>query len=132
MRYLIIFLVFVLPAYAVPDQQLSPDAFEQYVTGKTLYYGEPGARPYGAEEYLPGRRVRWSFLNGECIEGQWFVDMDLICFVYEDNPEPQCWSFYKDGGGIVAMFENDPNSTTLYELQNASEPLRCLGPDVGV
>ncbi|WP_237072687.1 hypothetical protein [Pseudaestuariivita rosea] len=111
---------------------MSPQEFEEYVTGKTIFYGEVGLPPYGAEEYLSDRRVRWSFLNGECSEGYWYVDAELICFVYEDNPNPQCWSFYQEQDGIVAVFENDPDSTKLYELKQADQPMMCAGPEVGV
>ena len=48
-------------------EPLSAEAFEAYTTGKTLTYATRGAStPYGVEEYLPGRRVVWSFVGGEC------------------------------------------------------------------
>ena len=118
-----------LPALAA--EPMSPEAFEAYVTGKTLHYGDGGA-PYGAEEYLSDRRVRWSFLDGKCKDGRWYDDLDLICFVYEDTPEPQCWSFYLEAQGLRAQYENDPGSTTLYEVGEAEEPMLCLGPEIGV
>ena len=55
-----------------------------------------------------------------------------ICFVYEDNPVPQCWSFYRAESGLRAVFENDPQATTLYEAQQDEEPMICQGPDLGV
>lgn len=122
-------LFLVLPAQA--DSPLSAEAFDSYSLGKTLYFGL-GGTPYGAEEYLPNRRVRWSFLDGNCKEGEWYEDGEMICFVYEDNPDPQCWTFTKGGRGLVATFENDPASTTLYEVEKSAEPMLCLGPDVGV
>lgn len=118
-----------LPAMAA--EPLSASEFESYVTGKTLYYGESG-QSYGVEEYLPDRQVRWSFLDGKCKDGFWYEDAGQICFVYEDNPDPQCWSFFREGGGLRAVFENDPASTTLYEAQQDDEPMLCYGPDVGV
>lgn len=118
-----------LPAMAA--EPMSASDFEDYVTGKTLYYGESG-QTYGVEEYLPDRQVRWSFLDGKCKDGFWYEDAGQICFVYEDNPDPQCWSFYDEGGGLSAVFENDPQSTTLYEAQKDDEPMLCHGPDVGV
>lgn len=105
--------------------------FEAYVTGKTLYFGQ-GGEAYGVEEYLEDRRVRWSFLDGQCKDGIWYEEQDMICFVYEDNPTPQCWSFFKEANGLRAIFENDPNATTLYEAQQNDEPMLCLGPEVGV
>ncbi|MBN7787364.1 hypothetical protein JYP51_20740 [Ponticoccus gilvus] len=118
-----------LPAMAA--EPMSASDFESYVTGKTLYYGESG-QSYGVEEYLPDRQVRWSFLDGQCKDGFWYEDAGQICFVYEDNPDPQCWSFYREGGSLRAVFENDPTSTTLYEAQQDDKPMLCYGPDVGV
>ena len=121
--------ILALPLHA--GEPLSPEAFEAYSTGKTLYYGT-GGQPYGVEEYLENRRVRWSFLDGQCKAGRWYEDLDLICFVYEDNPMPQCWSFYLEGGALVAHFENEPSDVPYYEVGEADEPMLCLGPEIGV
>ena len=87
---------------------------------------------YGAETYFEGRRVRWSFLDGDCTEGEWYVAADLICFVYEDIPNHQCWKFYLRGGQLMARFENDPLASEVYSTHERADPLICLGPDVGV
>lgn len=118
-----------LPALAA--EALNATQFESYVLGKTLYFGQAG-QSYGVEEYLPDRKVRWSFLDGKCKDGFWYEQADQICFVYEDTPDPQCWSFYQEGSGLRAVFENDPANTVLYEAQQNDEPMLCLGPDVGV
>lgn len=112
-------------------EPMSGSEFEAYVTGKTLYFGQNG-EAYGVEEYLDNRRVRWSFLDGQCKDGVWYEDQGMICFVYEDNPNPQCWTFFEEGSGLRAVFENDPDATTLYEAQQSDEPMVCLGPEIGV
>lgn len=112
-------------------EQMSAAEFEAYVTGKTLFYSE-GGEAYGAEVYLPNRRVRWSFLDGECKDGYWYEADALICFKYEDRPDPQCWSFELGPAGLVATFENEPSNSALYEATNVGEELLCLGPKVGV
>ena len=111
--------------------EMSAAEFEAYTQGKTLYYGQSG-EPYGAEVYHEDRRVQWSFLDGRCKEGRWYEAGGLICFVYEDNPTPQCWSFTESTSGLVARFENDPTQIELYEAQEQNDPLLCLGPEVGV
>ena len=107
--------------------------FESYANGRTFYYGADGAA-YGVEEYLSDRRVRWSFLDGDCKEGHWYEASDgLICFVYDETPDaPQCWSFYQGPRGLIARFENNPSSTELYEVDASDEPMMCTGPEVGV
>ncbi|MGI3170688.1 hypothetical protein ACRARG_16175 [Pseudooceanicola sp. C21-150M6] len=120
-----------LPALA--RDAMTAEEFDSYSRGKTFYYGAMG-QPYGVEEYFDGRRVRWSFLDGKCADGTWYESNGMICFEYETDPDPgpQCWKFYHETGGLVAEFEGDPNQTVLYQVQDADEPMMCLGPEVGV
>ena len=101
------------------------------VTGKTFAYSTGGAA-YGAEEYFDDRRVRWTFLDGYCQDGEWYVSNDQICFTYEEIEAPQCWQFYMRGGRLMARYENNPISTEIYETSRKNEPLLCLGPKIGV
>lgn len=118
----------VAPAWA---DKMTAEEFEAYTTGKTLFYGERG-QPYGAEKYLPGRRVQWSFLDGDCKDGVWYPQDEAICFVYEDAPEPQCWTFQATPRGLVAEFLGEVGVTELYEAQDVGQEMLCLGPEVGV
>jgi hypothetical protein len=120
-----------LSTQASAQSSMSAEEFDAYTRGKTFFYGSLGA-PYGAEEYLPNRRVIWTFLDGRCQEGEWYEEDDMICFVYENQVDPQCWSFQRSGGGLIAQFENDPAQTQLYEVEQSDEPLMCLGPEIGV
>lgn len=125
--------VLALPAYAAPsaaEQPMSAAEFETYATGKTLYYATGGAA-YGAEQYLAGRRVIWTFLDGNCTEGVWYEAAGQICFLYQHDPDPQCWSFFEGGRGLTARFENDPAQAELIEVEQSREPLICTGPQVG-
>lgn len=131
MRYVLILLTALSSATAAVAEPMTATEFEAYVTGKTLYYGRAGA-PYGAEIYRENRRVTWSFLDGECKDGYWYNEGRDICFVYEDRPEPQCWTFERGTGGLIASFENDPASEELYEAQDVGEEMICLGPKIGV
>ncbi len=110
---------------------MGAEAFEAYTEGRTLTFSADG-QPYGAEEYRADRRVRWSFLDGECREGRWYPEGDLICFVYEDFGGPRCWTFWREDGGLRARFAGDPEGSILYETAASDEPLECLGPEVGV
>lgn len=131
MRYVIAFLAFGLFALPAAAEPMSAAEFEAYVTGRTLYYGNQGSA-YGAEIYHENRRVTWSFLDGECKEGYWYAEGANICFIYEDRPEPQCWTFEKTGNGLRATFTNDPNTTELYEAQDVGREFVCYGPKIGV
>lgn len=116
------------PVFAEP---MTAAEFEAYVTGKTLYYGRSG-EAYGAEIYHENRRVTWSFLDGECKDGYWYSEGRNICFIYDDRPEPQCWTFERGARGLIARFENNPESRALYEAEDLGEEMVCLGPRIGV
>jgi hypothetical protein len=124
-------LAMLLAGPALSETPMSASEFEAYTTGKTLYFSSRG-RDYGVEEYKPNRRVTWSFLDGECQEGSWYPQGEMICFVYEAYPDPQCWTFFRRGAGLMARFENDPTATTLFETRTSEEPMMCLGPKIGV
>lgn len=123
------FILLAAPLLAQPP--MTAQEFDEYTRGKTLFYGESGVA-YGAEEYLDNRRVIWSFLDGECKTGEWYEQEDQICFIYENNPDPQCWTFHKEGGRLIARFQNSPGMTELYEAGDSGEEMICLGPRIGV
>lgn len=111
---------------------MTADEFETYVTGRTLTFGLEGM-PYGIEEFRPGRRTTWAFIGDECREGRWFDRDEQICFVYDDRPDVEhCWIFWREDSGLRARFMNGESSTELYEVQRATRPLICPGPEVGV
>lgn len=105
--------------------------FETYATGKTLTYSVDG-EVYGAEQYLPNRRVIWAFKGNVCADGVWYEEAGLICFAYENDPDPQCWNFYADTTGLRAEFSGDAAGSPLSEVDQSPLPLNCAGPDVGV
>ena len=113
------------------ETAMSADEFEAYTNGQTLYYSQNGS-VYGAESYFEGARVRWSFLDGNCLFGTWQQREDMICFEYGPDVDIQCWRFFKDGGGLIAKFYDDELNAPLYEARRAPTPLKCPGPEVGV
>lgn len=130
---LLIPLIVILPCLAHAQEPMDGAAFDAFTRGKTFYYGS-GGEPYGAEDYLDDRRVRWSFLDGQCKDGYWYDTPEReICFVYDDRPDaPQCWSFFNQDGKLVARFENAPESTILYQIEKSDKPMLCYGPKIGV
>ncbi len=128
------FLAVTLLSVAVPASAQSPmgaSEFEAFTRDRTLFFYSEGLA-YGVERYRDDRRVTWSFLDGECKEGHWYQQGRFICFVYDQEPDPQCWTFYDDGDKLRALFEDTPGSTELYQAGEADEPMLCVGPDIGV
>ena len=121
----------VMPGLAHAETAMTANEFDAYVTGKTLTYSQFG-ETYGVEEYLPDRKVRWAFTEDECQYGSYYEKDGLICFVYEYDPEPHCWSFWQDGTGLRALSVTDAPGSELSEVAQTDTPLSCAGPDVGV
>jgi hypothetical protein len=121
-----------LPTMAAePSVPMTGAEFEAYTTGKTLTFSQLG-EVYGAEQYLPGRKVRWAFKGDICRDGSWYQEANLICFVYEYDPTPQCWNFWRREGRLTGLFVGDGAGTELSEVAQSPDPLPCAGPEVGV
>ena len=116
-------------ASAAADTPMTGAEFQSYAEGKTLVF-RSGGQPYGAEEYLSNQRVRWAFMEDDCMEGRWYQSGEEICFEYEGEVGAQCWRFYKSGSGLRAIFSGN-SGTELFEASQSDQPLLCLGPDVG-
>jgi hypothetical protein len=116
---------------ALAETPVTPEGFEAHVTGQTITYQQAG-QIFGIEEYLANRAVRWSVAPGLCQYGIWYPDGDEICFVYEDDPTPSCWTFWLRDGALVALFAGDIPGNELYETDRNTQGLDCPGPDVGV
>lgn len=107
-------------------------AFEALTAGRTLHFSRDG-RPFGAEQFLPGRRTIWRFEGDLCQYGRWWPEGAAICFAYEADPSPICWDFRNQGGGPVAemLEEGAPSGFRLTLDRVETAPLPCLGPEVG-
>lgn len=113
-----------------PGKPMTPDEFSAYATGHTLAYAADGA-VWGQEQYLPDRSVMWAFTGQECQFGQWYPEGNAVCFIYEGDPEPKCWSFYLGPNGLIAELLGEGGFTPLSEVGQSSQPLECQGPQVG-
>lgn len=113
------------------DAPMTAAEFEAYATGKTLSYAQ-GGTVWGSEQYLPGRKVVWAFTEDDCQYGHWYAEAGNICFVYDNDPEPQCWRFFREETGLRALFLDGDGGTLLSEVGQSGEPLNCPGPDLGV
>jgi hypothetical protein len=120
-----------LASAASAQTPLTAEEFEAHVTGKTITYRQMG-NLFGIEQYLDGRKVRWSVAPGECRYGSWYPEDNSICFVYEYDPTPHCWTFWMEGGALVALSDSGIPGPELHEADRSDTPLNCPGPDVGV
>lgn len=127
-RGLLILLLLAGPALA--DEPLSADAFDALTLGRTMSWAEFG-QVYGVEQYLPGRRVRWSALGEDCTLGHWYPQGSLICFQYENDPAPDCWEMTEAGAGLLARYAGSAAAAAPVVVEEFTRPMACFGPEVG-
>jgi hypothetical protein len=116
------------PAWAEPP--LTAEAFDALSLGRTLTWAEFG-QVYGVEQYLPDRRVRWTVLGDDCKSGHWYQEGRMICFQYEDEPAPDCWTITLGPQGMIARFATNPPDAEPVVVVETTEPMACFGPEVG-
>jgi hypothetical protein len=121
----------LLATAAQAETPVTASEFDALVTGKTMDYYEFGDA-FGREEYLPGRRVRWAFTADVCKFGTWYEDDSRICFLYDGDPDPKCWTYWLRGGQLIASHVDDTADMPPRDVVETDEPLLCAGPDVGV
>jgi hypothetical protein len=123
-KALILALTLATPALG---QVLDGDGFDTYVSGKTLTFAQPDGTPFGAEAYGNDRSVTWSSTQNLCQTGRWFDRGGLICFTYDTDPEPKCWTVTRTERGLRAQ---STTGTVLLEASEAPVPLVCPGPEL--
>lgn len=129
MRILLALILLATPTLA--QTPMTAEEFDAFVTGKTMDYIAQG-QVYGREVYLPGRKVRWAFTADECKSGTWYGDGPHICFLYDGDPEPKCWTLWPEGDGLAASYITDTPDIPPRQVLETDQPLACEGPDVGV
>lgn len=106
------------------DLPLTAEAFEAIVEGKTFdTYGTDGI--YGVETFLPGRRAVWRDAE-ECKHGTWRAEGEMICFDYENTPQPHCWTYHDRGGWMMAWYEGDRTEAPI-TLKPSNDFVTCEG-----
>ncbi|MGL4236268.1 hypothetical protein [Tabrizicola sp.] len=126
-----LFLLALQACPALAETPMTAEEFDAFVTGKTMDFADNGV-VFGTEEYLPGRRVRWAFTGDLCEFGSWYEDNGYICFVYDSYPGQHCWTVWRDGDQLATLPAGDSPDATPMSITEATVPLQCQGPDVGV
>jgi hypothetical protein len=121
-------LLAALPARA--DEILDAAAFRTLSEGRVLSYSLDG-HPFGEEQYFHDGAVIWKPALGACEHGRLFGQGEEICFLYEGQDGPVCWTFRRDGNTITAVNSADPDDTPIELDGFADAALDCPGPKVG-
>ena len=109
------------------QQQISPDAFLDLALGQTLTFSDYGTGlTVGVEQFLRRDLSVWAQQNGQCSYGEIEIRGPLVCFIYENFPNPDnCWMpFQVDGDVLVMSAEN----RQIQRVTGVSkEPVVCEG-----
>ena len=122
LRGIVAFAAFLASPLAAQDQ-ISPELVLDQAVGNTLTFrGFENNTYIGSEQFLRRDLSVWATANGRCTYGQIEVRGPLICFIYEDNPDPgNCWTpFVQDGDLVVAGVRGDLQRITQIERRDIS------------
>lgn len=126
-------LLFALAVLSAPVQAqdlLTAEEFDALTINRTMTWASYGL-VYGVEQYLPGRRVRWTEIGDDCKLGHWYQEGQAICFLYEDDPTPACWEITLSGAGMLAVELSDPEGAEPVQIEETTETMPCFGPEIG-
>lgn len=92
-------------APCLAQTQITPDMFLDQAVGKTFTFTENrSGRTVGIEQFLSRKRSVWAAVNLRCTYGKIEVRGPLICFTYEDYPNPEnCWMPFMDDAGLIVV-----------------------------
>ena len=122
-------LCLLLAAPATAQEYMDADAFEEAVTGNSVYYNDGTGQYAGVEAYHPRNRVTWVAPGGICEKGTWYQEGSQICFLYDGNPFPACWGFFREDGRLMA--EPTPGGVPWEAFRVTTDPIPCESPFVG-
>lgn len=108
---------------AAAQDQISPDVFLDQAIGKTLTFRSFSTNKLvGVEQFLRRDLSVWTATNGRCTYGKIEIRGPLICFIYEDYPDPEnCWTTYvAEGDLMVLSVGGDVQRITQIETRDIS------------
>ena len=105
------------------QDQISPEQFLDQASGNTLTFRSFRTNNLvGNEQFLRRDLSVWATANGRCTYGTIEVRGALVCFIYEDNPNPKnCWTpFVQDGDLVVVSLDGDVQRITEFSKRDIS------------
>lgn len=109
---------------------MTPDAFLDIALGRTLSFSSltTGAL-VGAETFLRRDLSVWADERGRCTYGRMEVRGPLLCFIYEDAPDPDnCWLPFNDEGTLLVMAVRSREMQRISDISDT--PIECVDAPV--
>jgi hypothetical protein len=120
-----LFLVLAAPVRA--QEQITPDAFLDLATDRTLSFSSVmSGNLVGIEEFVRRDLSVWADETGRCTYGRIEIRGPLMCFVYQDAPDPDnCWIPFNDGGTLLVMSARTSEMQRISDISD--DPVICEG-----
>lgn len=117
-----------LPIHA--QEQLTPDGFLDLATGRTLTFSSViSGGVVGVEEFIRRDLSVWADDSGRCAYGRIEVRGALLCFIYEDAPDPDnCWIPFLDDGALLVLSQRTTEVQRISEVTDT--PISCEGAPI--
>lgn len=122
--------VLLLALCAAPVQaqeQLTPDAFLDLALDRTLTFSSMrNGNTVGIEQFIRRTLSVWADDTGRCTYGRIELRGPLICFLYEDAPDPDnCWIPFMDEGTLLVMSQSSGEVQRISDISD--DPVICEG-----
>ena len=110
---------------AQAQEQLTPDNFLDLALNRTLSFSSiRSGMLVGVEEFLRRDLSVWADETGRCTYGRIEIRGPLICFLYEDAPDPNnCWIPFNDAGTLLVMSQNTGEVQRISDISD--KPVIC-------
>lgn len=121
----LLLLLMVPQGPGIAQTRLTPEAFLDQATGRTLTFtSQSSGAVVGIEQFLNRKQSVWANASGRCTYGEIEVRGHLICFIYEDKPDPlNCWATFSDEDELLVI------STRSRQVQRVTKitdrPVMC-------
>ncbi|MEP1768561.1 MAG: hypothetical protein ABJJ53_18235 [Sulfitobacter sp.] len=119
-------LLLALSASPIAAQdQISPDEFLDLAQERTLSFSSlKGGRLIGEEQFLRRDLSVWADATGRCTYGKIEPRGPLLCFIYEDSPDPEnCWIPFLDDGTLLVMSQSSREIQRISDI--STDPIIC-------
>ena len=112
------------------QDQMSPDGFLDLIVGRTLSFSSMRTGGLiGEEQFLRRDLSVWEDQTGRCTYGRIELRGPLICFLYEDAPDPDnCWIPFMDNGTLLVLSKGTSEVQRISDI--SEEPITCEGAPV--
>lgn len=128
MKFLWAALIGVICAAPLAAQdQMTPGEFLELAVGRTLSFSNTRTgNLIGVEQFLRTDLSVWADQTGRCSYGRIEQRGPLLCFLYEDAPDPDnCWIPFMDEGTLLVLSQRTREVQRISDI--SERPVTCEG-----